>query len=106
MFFFYAPGDHHEEILRENFYNTLCSSYGKFATVGKVFLLGDANARLGEFTNDKSIHQIPIKNKNCNLFNAFLEHSGLILLNRINALGKPTYEILKEMSIIDYGLTN
>ena len=40
-------------------------------------------------------------------FTGFLEYSGLALLNRIYALGEPTYEILKERrSIIDYGLTN
>ena len=70
-------------------------------------MLGDSNARLGKFTNVRNIHGIHTKNDNCNLFSGFLEYSGLILLNKIHALGEPTYEILNERrSIIDYGLTN
>ena len=70
-------------------------------------MLGDANAGLGEYINDKNIHGDFIKNANSHLFTAFLEYSGLVLLNRFFALGEPTYEILKESrSIIDYGLTN
>ena len=105
--FFYAPGAHHEEGFRTIFYNTLCRSFEKFGKLGRVFVLCDSNARLGKFTDDRNIHGIHIKNKNCNLFTGFLEYSGLVLLNRIYAFGKPTYEILKERrSIIDYGLTN
>ena len=105
--FFYAPGAHHEEKIKSEFYNTLCRSFEKFCKLGKVFMLCDSNARLGEYTKDKNIHGNFIKNSNCNLFTGFLEYSGLILLNRIYALGEPTYEILKERrSIIDFGLTN
>ena len=105
--FFYAPGAHHEERIRVEFYNILCNSFEKFGCLGKVFILCDENARLGEFTNDRNINGVLKKNKNCNLFTGFLEYTGLKLLNRSYAFGKPTYEILKEKrSIIDYGLTN
>ena len=101
--FFYAPGAHHEEFLRAKFYNTLCTSFEKYASLGKVFMLGDSNARLGKFTNDRNIYVILTKNDNCNIFSGFLEYSGLTLLNRIYAHGKPTYEILNERrSIIDF----
>ena len=103
--FFYAPGAHHEEGFRIKFYNTLCRSFEKFGKLGRVFMLCDSNARLGKFTNDRNIHGIPIKNNNCNLFTGFLECSGLILLNRIYALGEPTYEIIKKRRFMtDFGL--
>jgi len=88
--FFYAPGAHHEKSIRSDFYNTLCRSFEKFCNLGRVIMLCDSNARLGKFTNDLNIHGILIKNKNCNLFTAFLEYSGLELLNRLYTLGEPT----------------
>ena len=51
--FFYAPGAHHEEGFRSKFYNTLCRSFEKFSTQGRVYILCDSNARLGKFTNDR-----------------------------------------------------
>ena len=53
--FFYAPGAHHEEKIKSEFYNTLCRSFEKFYNLGKVLMLCDSNARLGEYTNDRNI---------------------------------------------------
>ena len=79
----------------------------KFAKKGNIYFLGDANARLGTFTNDLNIHGSPITNKNKPLFMGFTEYCGLTLLNNVFAKGTPTYEIPNlKRSIIDMGITN
>ena len=89
------------------FYDTFTAKYDTFSEKGKVFLLGDSNARLGEFLNDLNIHGKPVSNKNRPLFQGFLEYSGLTLLNRKYGFGIPTYEVInRKKSIIDFGLTN
>ena len=72
--FFYAPGAHFPEDVRIRFYKILSESYKKFAKKGDIYFLGDANARLGTFTNDLNIHGTPVTNKNKPLFNGFTEY--------------------------------
>ena len=69
--FFYAPGAHLPEEDRFKFYHMLTTSYDKFSAKGEVFLLGDSNARLGNFLNDFNIHGKPISNKNTPLLLGF-----------------------------------
>ena len=105
--FFYAPGAHCPEEVRTSFYKCLSDSHLKFADKGEIFFLGDANARLGVFTNDLNIHGTPVTNKNKSLFMGFTDYCGLTLLNNIFAKGVPTYEIPNlKRSIIDMGMTN
>ena len=70
------------EDIRLKFYEIFTVNFDKFAAKGNVVLLGDSNARLGEFLNDFNIHGKPISNKNKPLFLGFLEYSGLTLLNK------------------------
>ena len=89
------------------FYHTFTVNYDNFSKKGKVFLLGDSNARLGEFLNDLDFHGNTVSNKNKPLFQGFLDYSGLTLLNRKYCFGIPTYEVInRKRSIIDFGLTN
>ena len=105
--FFYAPGAHHPLPIRSKFYDKLSAQYSRFAPHGKVYLVGDSNARLGQLLNDTNLRGEPITNSNQPLFLEFLQYSGLVLLNAKFCLGVPTYEILnKKRSIIDFGLTN
>ena len=62
--FFYAPGEHHREVLRTEFYNVLQKDFDNFNSLGKVFILGDSNARLGRYLNDRNIHGQLVSNKN------------------------------------------
>ena len=91
--FFYAPGAHCPEDVRIRFYKLLTDSYMKFAKKGDIYFLGDANARLGIFTNDLNIHGTPVTNKNKPLFMGFTEYCGLTLLNNVFTIGAPKYEI-------------
>ena len=105
--FFYAPGDNKTMIDRIGFYDELREGYKKYSDDYKVFFLGDSNARLGTYSQDKGINGKYISNNNKSLFLGFLEYTGLIYLNTIYAKGKPTYEISnRKRSIIDVGLTN
>ena len=52
------------EAIRLKFYQTFTVNYDKFASEGKVFLVGDSNARLGEFLSDLDIHGKAVTNKN------------------------------------------
>ena len=105
--FFYAPGDHHNSSTRQLFYDFLSRTYIKFASLGKVYLLGDTNARVGSFLNDRDINGNFVCNRNRNFLMAFLEHTGLSILNKRYQLGIPTYEIPgKKQSIIDMAFTN
>ena len=79
--FFYAPGAHLPDEVRLKFYHIFTTSYDKFVVEGRVFLIGDSNARLGKFLNDCDINGNPVSNKNKPLFLGFLEYSGLTLLN-------------------------
>ena len=79
----------------------------RFATLGKVYLLGDTNARMGRLLNDKNVNGEFITNSNQTLLLDFLKYSGLVILNSKFCKGTPTYEIVnKKRSIIDLGLTN
>ena len=105
--FFYAPGSHQPLLIRKNFYDIFTKKFAEFAALGKVFLLGDTNARLGSLINDKNLKGQVISNPNKHLFLQFLEYSGLTILNLKYCPGIPTYEIPnKKRSIIDLGLTN
>ena len=53
--FFYAPGEHHKEERREEFYDELREGVDKYKDK-KIFLMGDSNARLGEYLGDINIH--------------------------------------------------
>ena len=105
--FFYAPGSHHPLQVRTKFYEIFSKNYTRFASLGKVYLLGDTNARLGRLLHDKNVRGEFIANSNQPLFLDFLKYSGLTILNSIFCKGTPTYEIVnKKRSIIDMGLTN
>ena len=105
--FFYSPGSHHPLPVRKKFYDIFTSTYSKFAALGKVYLVGDTNARLGKLLEDKNLHGSPTSNRNKALFLQFLKYSGLVILNSIYCKGVPTYEIVnKKRSIIDLSLTN
>ena len=104
--FFYAPGVHHEEDRREEFYDELRKGVDKYRDK-KIFLMGDSNARLGEYSQDLNVHGEHTSNKNKTLFLGLLDYTGLTLLNKIYALGTPTYETPgKKKSKIDVALTN
>ena len=45
--FFYAPGSYHPLPIRRRFYDIFTKKFSEFAALGKVFLIGDTNARLG-----------------------------------------------------------
>ena len=93
--------------MRTKFYKIFSSNYSRFASLGKVYLLGDTNARLGRLLNDRNVRGKLIINSNQPLFLDFLQYSGLVILNSKFCYGTPTYEIVgKKRSIIDLGLTN
>ena len=54
--FFYEPGEYHREVLRAEFYNALQNDFDHFNSLGKIFMLVDANARLGNYLNDRNIN--------------------------------------------------
>ena len=104
--FFYAPGVQHKEKYREEFYDELRKGADKYMEK-KIFLIGDSNARLGEYTGDRDVHGNLKCNMNKNLLLGFIHYTGMTLLNRIYAPGQPTYEIMgRKRSIIDVALTN
>ena len=104
--FFYAPGANHEEKCREEFYDELSKGVENYKGK-KIYLLGDSNARLGEFSADTDINGNMKSNKNKLIFLSFIRYAELKYLNRIYERGKPTYEIMgKKRSIIDVALTN
>ena len=105
--FFYAPGENKSASERLRFYDELREGYKKYSKKFDVFLLGDSNARLGSFSQDKSINGRYVSNNNKAYFLGFLDYTGLIYLNAIYAKGQPTYEIInRKKSIIDVALTN
>ena len=105
--FFYAPGDHHKISVRRLFYDYFVRAFDRFATLGKVYLIGDTNARLGSYLNDVNINGTFTSNRNRSFLLSFLEYSGLSVLNKKYQLGTPTYEVLgKKRSIIDMCFTN
>ena len=108
MGFFYAPGMNHDEGTRVAFYDELRIGIDTYIKENKrIYLMGDSNARLGEYTKDENIHGEKINNGNKKLFMGFLGYTGMVCLNRILAIGQPTYEIIgKKRSIIDVCLTN
>ena len=66
--FFYAPGDHHNQSLRIDFYSVLQKSFDKFSKVGKIYMLGDSNARLGSILDDRDINGVFLFQIKTNLF--------------------------------------
>ena len=105
--FFYAPGENKSASERSRFYDELREGYKKYSKKFNIFLLGDSNARLGSFSQDKSIKGQYVSNNNKANFLGFLDYTGLIYLNAIYAKGQPTYEIInRKKSIIDVALTN
>ena len=105
--FFYSPGSHHPLSVRTKYYDIFSCQYTRFASTGKVYLVGDTNARLGSLLNDRNLHGALTTNSNKPLFLQFLEYSGLVILNPMYSKGVPTYEIVgKKRSIIDFCLTN
>ena len=90
-----------------DFYSALQESFDKFKELGKIFMLGDSNARLGSFLEDKDINGNPVSNKNKPLLLGFLDYAGLQVLNKVFAKGIATYEIInRKRSIIDICLTH
>ena len=89
--FFYAPGDHHCEVLRAEFYGALQKGFDLYSSRGNVFMLGDSNARLGEYLNDRNMYGNLVSNKNMALLLGFLDYTGMSLLNKAFALGIATY---------------
>ena len=105
--FFYSPGAHHPLPVRTKFYDIFSSKFSQFASLGKVYLMGDTNARLGSLLGDTDIHGKFVTNQNLPLFKEFLEFSGVTILNSVFCRGAPTYEIVnKKRSIIDLCMTN
>ena len=92
--FFYAPGDHHKERIRQEFYDELRRGVDKHPKAVKMYMMGDSNARLGRLTGDRDIHGKIKTNMNRASFLGFLRYSGMYLLNNIYTRGQPTYEIL------------
>ena len=76
--FFYAPGENRQQLDREGFYDELREGYKQYSNC-KVFFLGDTNARLGSYSEDKNIHGQYVSNINKTCFLGFLEYSGLIM---------------------------
>ena len=105
--FFYAPGDDHSQSLRTYFYSAFQKSFDRFSKLGKIFMLGDTNARLGSILDDRDINGVLVSNKNKPLLLGFLDYTGLQILNKSFTKGIPTYEIVeRKRSIIDVCLTN
>ena len=105
--FFYAPGEHHLERVRKEFYDDLRSGYVHYSKNDKIFMIGDSNARLGRYSLDRDIHGKFKTNKNKSLFLGFLSYSQMTYINGLFTRGIPTYEIFgKRKSIIDVCLTN
>ena len=98
--FFYCPGSHHPLPVRSKFYSHLQKQFSKFSTLGKVFLVGDTNARLGSVLDDRNLHGQLISNSNKPLFLEFLQYSGLTILNSLYCKGVATSEIPKKT--LDY----
>ena len=89
--FFYAPGENKSTTDRVGFYDELRAGYKRYSENHKVFFLGDSNARLGLYSQDRNINGQYTSNCNKALFLGFLEYTGLTYLNNIHAKGKPTY---------------
>ena len=66
--FFYAPGGNRTLTARVGFYDELREGYKKFQHRTKVFFVGDANARLGSFSQDLDINGQLISNINNHFF--------------------------------------
>ena len=79
--FFYAPGANHDEKCREEFYDELRKGVDEHSSE-KIYLMGDSNARLGEFSGDKDIYGNIKSNKNKTLLMGILQYTGLKYLNR------------------------
>ena len=97
--FFYAPGDHHSQSLRMDFYYSFQKSFDKFSRLGKIFMLGDANARLGSILDDRDINGVLVSNKNKPLLLGFLDYTGLQVLNKLFTKGISTYEIVNRRTV-------
>ena len=92
IWFFYAPGANREDSLRDEFYEDLRTGVEQYKDK-KMYLLGDSNANLGEFSADQDIKGNIKSNKNETLFLGFIQFADLKYLNRIFKRGKPTDDI-------------
>lgn len=72
--FFYSPGANHEEKCREEFYDELSKGVENYKGK-KIYLLGDSNARLGEFSADTDINGNMKSNKNKLIFLSFIRYA-------------------------------
>ena len=61
-------------------------------------MVGDTNARLGSFLDDKDVNGVLISNRNKPLILGFLDYTGMKILNKSHAFGVPTYEIVGKKS--------
>ena len=82
--FFYSPGENKSACERLRFYDELRAGYKKHSKIFNIFLLGDSNARLGSFSQDKGINGQYVSNNKAN-FLGFLDYTGLTYLNAIYA---------------------
>ena len=80
LFFLRASGANHEEKNREEFYNELREGVEEYK-LKKMYLMGDSNARLGEFSADTDINGNTKSNKNKTDFLGFIQSAELKYLN-------------------------
>ena len=98
--FLYCRVDNKSSV--STFYENLSSDVLEFSGRGEVLLMGDYNARLGDFVGDR------VTNAQEPHFMGFLEFHDLVLLNKTHAFGENTLHYVKEnhCSIIDFALTS
>ena len=68
-------------------HDELREGYAKYSKNFKVFFLGDSNARLGLYSQEQGINGRYVSNNNKSIFLGFLEYTGLVYLNGIDANG-------------------
>ena len=94
----YSPGPNIDEAVK--FYDTLSIETKRFQKLGKVLLVGDFNARMGDLTGDHGEcangRRLRALTLNCKLAN----------LNQKFTKGQYTYKYRGSKSIIDYALSN
>ena len=95
---------HFDEV--NSFYAALAHDVLMYSAEGEILLLGDFNSRLGEITGDITPNGKWATNKNFSLFQSFCTATGLDLINRKLAYGKPTFvrPAQSATSIIDFVL--
>ena len=90
------------------FYARLAHDSLMYRELGEVFVMGDFNARLGEYTGDRAPGGKWAINGNASAFLSFQEATELVLLNRKHAYGTPTFSRpgAASNSIIDFILVS